>query len=237
MSRWDALLSVQEHDTNLDQLTHRLAHLPTERELAEVMTTLVGLEATTAQVQGRRHDLGRDQQRLEDEISSLGDKATQHDKALYSGVVNNPRELQAMQDEIAALRRRISQLEDQDLELMEQIDPLDADLARSAASHAELDQRAATLRAQIAEEQVAIEADLQRVGDERAALAATVEPDLLAEYDTLRPQSGGIAIARLVGGSCGGCHLSLSAVEVDRIKKLPPEAAAHCEECGRLLAR
>ncbi len=142
-----------------------------------------------------------------------------------------------MQDEIAALRRRISQLEDQELELMEQIEPLDAELARAAATHVELDDRATMLRGQIAEEQVTIEADQQRVGDERSALATTIEPDLLAEYDTLRPQSGGIAIARLVGGSCGGCHLSLSAVEVDRIKKLPPEAPAHCEECGRLLAR
>ncbi len=237
MSRWDALLSVQEHDTNLDQLAHRLAHLPMESELAKVMGALAQLDASTTEVQERRHDLGRDQQRLEDEISSLGDKATQHDKALYSGSVTNPRELQAMQDEIAALRRRISQLEDQELELMEQIEPLDAELARAAATNVDLDDRATMLRGQIAEEQVAIEADQQRVREERSALAATIEPDLLAEYDTVRPQSGGIAIARLVGGSCGGCHLSLSAVEVDRLKKLSPEAPAHCEECGRLLAR
>ena len=120
---------------------------------------------------------------------------------------------------------------------MEQIEPLDADLARAAATRAELDDRAAALRGQVAAEQVSIEKNLRRVRAERATVAGTVEPELLAEYDTLRPRSGGIAIARLVGGSCGGCHLSLSAVEVDRIKKLPPEAAAHCEECGRLLAR
>ena len=93
------------------------------------------------------------------------------------------------------------------------------------------------LRAQIVEDEVAIDADLERVRAERAILAASVAPELLEEYERLRPQSGGIAIARLVGGSCGGCHLGLSAVEIDRIKKLPPEAPAHCEECGRLLAR
>ncbi len=237
MSRWDALLSVQEHDTNVDQLAHRRAHLPAQRELAEVMDELARLEKTTAEVGGRRHDLGRDQQRLEDEIALLGDKATQHDKTLYSGSITNPRDLQTLQDEIGALRRRIRQLEDQELELMEQIEPLDADLSRSAHTRAELDDRAAALRGQIAEEEVAIDADLARVRAERAELAGLIEPDLMTEYDTLRPQSGGIAIARLVAGSCGGCHLSLSAVEVDRIKKLPPEAPAHCEECGRLLAR
>ena len=237
MSRWDALLSVQEHDTTADQLIHRRAHLASRDELGEVMSELGRLEAATAEVGARQHELGRGQQRLEDEITALTDKATQHDKTLYSGTIGNPRELQALQDEIAALKRRISQLEDQEIELMEQIEPLDADLAGAAARRTALDERAAALRVQIAEEEVAIEAELEQVRGERAAIAGDVAPELLAEYETLRPQSGGIAIARLVGGSCGGCHLSLSAVEIDRIKKLPPEAPAHCEECGRLLAR
>ncbi len=237
MSRWDALLSLQEHDTNIDQLLHRRTHLSARGELEQTMGELAVLEKTTTAVAERRHGLGRDQQRLEDEISSLGAKAVDHDKTLYSGSITNPRELQARQEEIAALKRRIRQLEDQELEIMEQIEPLDAELAQCAGARTELDQRAAGLRGQIAEEEVAIDADLVRVRTERRMLADGIEPELMAEYDVLRPQSGGIAIARLVGGSCGGCHLSLSAVEVDRIKKLPPEAAAHCEECGRLLVR
>ena len=84
---------------------------------------------------------------------------------------------------------------------------------------------------------MAIDAELERVRAERDALWGSIDAVLRAEYDELRKRSGGIAIARMVGGSCGGCHLGLSAVDVDRIKKLPPEAPAYCEECGRLLAR
>lgn len=237
MSRWDALLALQEHDTSIDQLTHRLATLPARGELDAAMAELAALEGRVATVERERHELARAQQRLEDEITSVSDKANQHDKALYSGTIGNPRELQAMQDEIASLRRRVSQLEDQELELMEQIEPLDADLARMGEERAAIDARAAALRAQIAEDEVAIGAQLDAVRAERAELVHGVEPELLAEYDSLRPHSGGIAIARLVGGSCGGCHLALSAVEVARIKKLPPEEPVHCEECGRLLAR
>ncbi|MEQ1787757.1 MAG: hypothetical protein ABL966_11935 [Acidimicrobiales bacterium] len=206
MSRWDALLSVQEHDTSVDQLVHRRAHLPSRGELDDVMAGLKALEATVAEVEARRHDLARDQQRLEDEIASLTDKATHHDKTLYSGTIGNPRELQALQDEIGALKRRISQLEDQELELMEQIEPLDVELAAATARRSALDDRGAALRVQIAEEEVAIDTELVQVRAEREAIAGEVDPDLLAEYATLRPQSGGIAIARLVGGSCGGCR-------------------------------
>jgi predicted nucleic acid-binding Zn-ribbon protein len=236
MSRWDALLAVQEHDTLADQLTHRRRTLPARAELEAVMGQLAELEARAAEVEGSRHELGRAQQRLEDEIASLNDKATQHDKTLYSGTIGNPRELQAIQDELGALKRRVGQLEDKELELMEEIEPLDVELARLAGERASLDASAEALRAQIAEDEVAIDAELETVRTERAALVEGVEPDLLAEYEQLRPHSGGVAIARLVGGSCGGCHLGLSAVEVDRIKKLPPEELVHCEECGRLLA-
>lgn len=237
MSRWEALLALQEHDTRVDQLVHRRAALPARGELDEAMAGVAKLEQQVAQVEASRHELARAQQRLEDEIATVGAKATQHDKTLYSGTIGNPRELQALQDEIASLKRRISQLEDQELEIMEQIEPLDADLAQLAAERAQLDERAAGLRAQIAEAEVAIDAELDEVRAARAQAQAAVEPDLLTEYEQLRPQSGGIAIARLSGRSCGGCHLELSAVEIDRIKKLPAEEPVHCEECGRLLAR
>jgi predicted nucleic acid-binding Zn-ribbon protein len=237
MTRWDDLLAVQEHDTSIDQLHHRRAHLPSQTELDQVMAELATLEGKAAEVEATRHSLGRDQQRLEDEITSLTDKATHHDKALYSGAVSNPRELQAMQDEITSIKRRISHLEDQELELMEQIEPLDQQLDRYSASRADLDGRAAALRAQIAEQEVEIDAELARVREERDGLVGSVDDELLTEYDSLRQRLGGIAIARLVGGSCQGCHLSLPAVEVDRIKKLAPEEPARCEECGRLLAR
>ncbi len=237
MSRWDVLLVVQEHDTTADQIAHRRRTLPARAELDEAMAKVVGLEGRVAEVESARADLSRAQQRLEDEISLLRDKAKQHDTQLYSGTIANPRDLQALQDEIAALRRRISQLEDQELEVMEQIEPLEAELARLAQEREDLDAEGGRLRASIAEQEVALDAELAGVRAEREDAAAQVDPALLDEYETLRPKLGGIAIARLVGGSCGGCHLALSAVEVDRIRHLAPEEPAWCEECGRLLAR
>ena len=68
-----------------------------------------------------------------------------------------------------------------------------------------------------------------------ATIAAGVDPELLERYEQLRHDLGGIAVARLVGTNCGGCHLTLSAVELDRIRHEPGDAVVLCEECGRLL--
>jgi predicted nucleic acid-binding Zn-ribbon protein len=43
--------------------------------------------------------------------------------------------------------------------------------------------------------------------------------------------------ARLIGGNCQACHLSLPATEVDRIRHMAPDAIARCEHCGAILVR
>jgi predicted nucleic acid-binding Zn-ribbon protein len=64
-----------------------------------------------------------------------------------------------------------------------------------------------------------------------------VPAELLAEYERLRKALGGIGVARLNGNRCEGCHLTLSAMDVDRIRHEPDDVLIHCEECGRLLLR
>jgi uncharacterized protein len=237
MSRWESLLVVQGHDTRADQLTHRLGTLPERAKLVEVGTQVAELDGRLAAVEERRGELSRSQQRLEDEVASLTERANQAEKQLYSGAVSNPRELQALQDDIASIRRRIGQIEDQELEIMELSEPVDAELATLQAERERLAGETQQVTAALAEAEAAIEVDLAEARDERAAAAASVPEDLWPEYDELRSQLGGVAIARLVGATCQGCHLALSAVEVDRIRKLSPEEKVHCEECGRLLVR
>src|SRR6187402_1430891 len=117
MTRWDDLLAVQDHDVQIDQLEHRKATLPARAELEAVMARVASLDAELAAVEEQRHPLVREQSRIEDEVTLTTEKMEKHDKALYAGTVTNPRDLQAMQDEIASLKRRISKLEDQELEV------------------------------------------------------------------------------------------------------------------------
>ena len=237
MSRWESLLLVQGHDTRADQLAHRLETLPERAKLAEVGVQVAELDGRFAVVEERRGELSRSQQRLEDEVASLTERANQAEKQLYSGAVSNPRELQALQDDIASIRRRIGQIEDQELEIMELSEPVDAELATLRAERERLEGETQRVTADLAEAEAAIDVALAEVRDERAAAAATVPEDLWTEYDELRSQLGSVAIARLVGATCQGCHLALPAVEVDRIRKLSPDEKVHCEECGRLLVR
>lgn len=235
MSVLDQLLDLQTHDTAADQLRHRRASLPQRQELTALDRRDADLASRRATLESTRHDLGREQSRLEDEIASIEDKRTQADRQLYSGSITAPRELQALQDEIGALGRRQSDLEDELLEVLTAIEPVDDDLARLAQEQAEVDAERERLLADLGAAEAEIDAELAGVEGERKALAAALPEERLSEYEAARRRHGGIAVARLVGSNCGGCHLTLSAVELDRIKKLPADEPAVCEECGRLL--
>lgn len=229
------LLVVQGHDTHLDQIRHQMAALPARAERDAVVAQLAATEADHGAQSAVGDDLGRDQKRLDDEIESLSAKRAGYDQRLYGGTVTNPRELQDLQEEIAALGRRITILEDRELEVMEQIEPVDARLSTLSAA---VDTQRTALRG--AEERLtAAEAELAVALDDatsqRSAAAAAIPADVLAGYDKLRGGLGGIAVAPLVGNQCGGCHLTLSAMEASRLRKLPSDEVAHCEECGRIL--
>lgn len=237
MSAFEALLRLQDHDIRIDQLQHKLATLPERAAVEANAAAQAELERDAAPVQARRDELARDQKRVEDEVAVVEAKAADVHRTLYGGTVTSPKELQALQADHDSLKRRQTQLEDRVLELMEEVEPADAELAafdgrrRTLAADGEAAEVALTVAVAEAEAELA-----QAVG-ERAGLAEAVAPEQLASYDRLRPQFGGIAVARLVGTQCGGCHLSLSSMALEAVRRLPEDAVAHCDECGRILVR
>jgi len=237
MTVLDELLVLQDHDAAIDRLKHRLATLPERAALSANEAAQSQLAARVAETAARRDEAARVERRVEDELASVEAKIVDVEKKLYSGSVSAPRELQAMQADVESLNRHKSSLEDGVLLAMEARDPLDDAMKALDAEQGALDEDAQRLLAAIAEASADLEAELATEEAARATAAAPLPPDLLAHYDQLRTKLGGIAVARLVGATCAGCHLSLPAQEIDRIKHLPPDALAHCDQCGRILVR
>ena len=237
LSLLELLLAVQDQDTASDQLLHRRAHLPERQSVDEHAAAVVAVEAERATRAVRREELGRNIKRLQDEVASLEARIAEVTRTLHSGAVTVPRELQALQHEQESLRRRQDHLETEELEIMEELDPLTEETAGLDARLGELATEGDRLDEALLQAEVDVEEELTAVTNRRRAALAGVSDDLLATYEDLRGKLGGIAVARLVGSVCGGCHLGLSAVEVDRIKKQPPDTLVTCDECGRLLVR
>lgn len=234
---YEQLLIVQELDTTIDQRKHRIAHHPTKVEISEVDERIAEIASTVSEVEARRHELQRDLKRLADEVAMIDDKRAQIDAKLYDGSVTGTKDLLALQDEAKMLLDRKTSIEDDELEIMMSVEEVEAELAPSVATREVLAAERSTLEEAMAADIAEVEADLAMVEGTRADEAEAVPPELLAHYERLRIDFGGIAVAKLHGSTCDGCHMTLSAVAIDQIKKQPDEAVVTCDECGRLLIR
>jgi uncharacterized protein len=231
------LLAVQDCDRIIHGLRHQRVTLPERQRLRDLDAERIQLSEQRVVAQDQRHELDRTQKRLEDEVALLDERIDRETAKLYGGDAGGVKELQALQDELAGLGKRKTLVEDQVLEVMEECEPVDAELTRLGEAETSVDDSEAAAREALATSEAEIDAALEAAEGDRAARAAGVPGEVLANYETLRSVPGQIGVARLVGSTCHGCHLELAAVEIDRLKKLPDDELVHCEECGCILVR
>jgi len=234
---FDDLLALQNHDSAVDRLRHRRAHLPERADIESRKAAYDDLERRRVEVTERRDAELREERRLDDEVSNLEAKAKAEDSRMYSGTVSSPRELQAMQADIDQLRRQAAEREDEELEVMVRREALDAEIAELEAAQASLVAEMQTLMAAVEKQESEIDAELAVEEQGRAALAPTIGEATMRLYEQIRAGKRGVGAARLVGMNCQACHLALPATEVDRIRHLPPDELARCEHCGAILVR
>ena len=231
------LLELQQLDTTVDQLRHRLAAHPTHLAIRDAEAELARVRSDLAAQEEVRDDLLRQQRRWDDEVAKVAGRRAEIDQSLYGGSVTSPKELVALQADAESLKRRQGDLEDHELEVMEQVEATGATIDDLRAAVDGVAQRLEALRQELTVATAELEVELDEVTRARAAAAEPIDDDLLARYEALRAELGGVAVARLNGSTCEGCHLTLSRVGMDQLKKTGPDALPLCEECGRILVR
>jgi predicted nucleic acid-binding Zn-ribbon protein len=235
--QFDALLVVQDLDTALDQHAHRRANLPELAELAAVDSELAALEGRLAAARTRLDEVVGREDVLEAELAATEARIAQVNKRMYGGTVSASRELLAMAADVKSMEGRASELEERALEVLEEREPLDAEVLAVEGEKASLLAARAEIEARLAAALAVVDAEVDALNTQRATAVSAVPHDLLALYDRLRARLGGVGAARLVGSSCSGCHLTLPATELDQLKRQPPDALVFCDQCGRILVR
>ena len=231
------LLDVQALDARADQLRHQRTSLPEIVEIASLTSS-----------RGELVDLARDQQIVVDDLTAAQKKAdldveqvktrrTRDRERMDQGMIANPKDLERMQHELASLDRRISTLEDEELEVMEELEEAQVRLAQLHVQVTEHDERLDVLVVQRDKRLAEIDDELGRLTGERGPLVADVPEDLLALYERLRESKGGVGAAELRARQCGGCRLTLDAAELAQIRSAPEDQVIRCEECQRILVR
>jgi hypothetical protein len=182
-------------------------------------------------------DLELDQARADRDVAQVLDRAKHDRDLLDNGSIGDPKQLQSLQSELESLARRQSELEDIELEIMERVEGARAAVAQLTEERDALANERETIATSVHEQLSAIDADRRLVVGLRADLAAGIPADLLALYDKIRADHGGVGAAPLHRGTCEGCRLTLPPTEIEALRAAPPDAVVRCEECRRILVR
>lgn len=231
------LLDLQEQDTRLGQLAHRRSHLPDIARLADVTDRLARVTDEVIAAETIASDLDRDQGRAERDVETVVERMRRDRELLDSGSIADPRQLQSLQAELESLTRRRSDLEDVELEVMERVEGARAAVAMLLERRDSLTAERDELAANVADQRGVIDAERREVEATREQIAGELPADLLALYEKIRADHGGVGAARLYRGACEGCHLAMPPNEIEAIRAAVAEEVLRCEECRRILVR
>jgi predicted nucleic acid-binding Zn-ribbon protein len=229
------LLALQDADLAIDRGRHRRATLAERSELETIDARLAALRTDLERVESARDEVARRQASSEAELAATEGRRTAVDRRLYGGEVTASRELQAMSAEVDQLKARASALEDEVLTALEEREPLDTRIGDLAAQIERLSTDRAGAAAKLAEAEAGVDTELGQLTAQRDEAARLLPGNLLATYERLRSRLGGVGVARVVGNRCDGCHLTLSAAELDHLRHLAEGEVYTCEQCSRIL--
>jgi hypothetical protein len=229
------LLRLQSLDTRLQQLAHRLGSLPQAAPLAELASRDTAVRGTRAEAIGTLEDARAELKRLESDVAMVEARiARDGDRLQHTSSV---KDVAALESELASLARRLSDLEDQELAVMERVESAEGVLAGIDEERASIAAETAKLEAERDEAAAGLAAERDAAERDRIVVAGGVSADLLALYEQRRTRGAGVGAALLSQRTCQGCNMTLTGSDLDTVRRSAPDDVLLCPECDRVLVR
>lgn len=221
------LLDLQEVDLQIDRLLHERQSLPELDEYRRAHENTEALHERLVAAEAELHDTSLELDKTEGEHEISGQRLEAEQNRLYAGGLS-ARDAEFLRREVDMLTRQRSDAEDKVLELMESRDQQEAMVGELKAHY----QEAATVKSGIEDAikhaWASIDAQLATKEARKAGIVPLIDEDLLGLYEQLRGTKEGVAVGALADSTCGGCHLKLTAAEVNEARRSDPPRCIHC---------
>ena len=203
--KFDNLVKLQEVEIETASVQARLAGFP--RLLTELDARLKASESTVTLEAGRLSEIQQAYRVQEADAKEIQTRILKSEEKLRS--VKTNKEYQSSLKEIDDLKRSLSAVEDRMIAHLDEMDQVTASVATKEDEVKLLSREIEEEKEQIRQSALSAQEQLDRLNDERAEIIAVIEPDLLKVYETVKQNSGGVAIAVVKNAVCLGCHVNL----------------------------
>lgn len=228
------LLDLQAFDTKISQLEHRAKKLPEHEQLAELKKHRDKLQLIILEERGIKEDIELELSRIDSDVKVVEARIARDTARLDAS--SSPKDVAALEQELTALRTRLSNLEDIELTVMEKLEAQQKVVDNLLEQGGNLTAQAADLEASRDEALAAIESELGTTRTGRSALQATIPEDLLALYERQRERYG-VGASLLRGGVSLASGVKLLENEMQEIRAAAPETVIMCASSEGILVR
>jgi uncharacterized protein len=195
-----------------------------EKEIQAKRQELALLAASHAEKEKLRAEKDR---LLQDETKKAMDKRMRMNR------IKNIKELQALQREIEQTRQSNSELEEEIIRIMEEMDGINSDIKGKEAELAQLQEEWQQKQEELQMQISGLDQAVTEASTRRQSIAAQVAGDLISRYELIFSRRGGMAVVEVSGGICQGCYMNIPPQLWNEIIK--SEKVNLCPSCQRIL--
>ena len=228
------LLELQALDTKLQQLAHRASALPEIAQLAALAAERSTAQTAVGTLTGAWEDARAELKRTEADVAVVDARIARDTERLQSS--SSTKDVQAYEQELAALAKRKSDLEDIELGVMEAVEQAQSELDTARGTVKDLDERIAEATASRDVALGTLDGERQHATANRATIAAKVPADLLALYEKQRARYG-VGASLLRGGVSSASGVALNGSDMTVVRAAAPDDVLLCPDSSAILVR
>ncbi len=221
---------LQQVDSRIDQASARLQAI---REILENNSALQTARKKLAEAETALREAEKKLRASEAASEAQRIKIEQVESSLYAGRIQNPKELQDLQKDLAALKRHLATLEDAQLESMLVLEAAREAQQLAAKELLRTEAQVISENASLKGEQESLLNSLENLKSERTATLSAIKPELIEKYELLRQRRRGLAVATISENACDACGAGLTPAQAQAVRLAAQ--LVECPSCGRIL--
>lgn len=225
----EMLLRLQSVDYDLGELDRSKDYLPEminnlEHEIADTKTALEASEKelTEQNLLNNRLDL---------ELTTLNQELAKFQKQMM--IIKTNKEYDAITNEIANRKLRISEIEEEILKALTRIDDLKEKIKEYKGKLDEIEKSNEDELVHLREELGSIDDKIKIKEGDRKNVTVRIDKKLLATYERVKKGRGNQVVVAIKKRACGACYKGVPPQIIQEIRK--GEMIYSCDNCGRIL--
>jgi predicted nucleic acid-binding Zn-ribbon protein len=217
--------TISARSSEIERIKNNKELVSTQDEFEKVKEKLNKINGVYAEMESKR-------KKLEDTVGMQNEKIKNDENKLFSGTITSTKELENYQQEVIFLKQKNSEMEDQILELMIELEEISERVKLAQVEKDKAEANVNRIKSEINEKTEVLKNIVEGVKKRREDVTSRIPDDYLKKYNELKGKKGGIAVAVLKDNFCNVCNMQIPAIAAEEIEDI--DKIYRCPLCGRM---